>query len=672
MDLIKLHQKALRQFSDIWNAVEPERAINLIDRRFVNVPGAMWEGKFSEQFENKPTLEINKVSMAVQNTVNEQRNNRISVDFIPKDGGEDKTADICDSLLRSDEARCNARGAYDAAFEEAVSGGIGAWKLTTEYEDAEDVDNDYQRIAFLAIPDADQSVFFDLDSVRADKLDSKHCFLVSRMTKPAYTEKYNDQPSSWPKPEGFTNSFDWNVNDTVYIAEYFLKEQVSENCHYYKDLGDDIVKFTDAELTDDKKTELAAIGTTFSHLRKIKRTKVRKYVMSGGGVLEDTGYIAGPNIPVVLNYGKRVIVDGIERCSGRVRLAKDPARVINIQFSQLVSQASENPQEIPIFISEQMADPVIQRSWAESSVNNPKYLTVEALRDDAGNIIPAGPIGYSKPSQLSPALVGLMQKSDADLKEILGTMDRGDELKANVSGVAVGMVQERVDMKDYIYYDNHANAHKTSGIIWLGMAREVYVEEGRSMKTVSEQGKSGSIKLNSDVMINNAMVSQYDFTKANFDVSTSVSKTFTSKRAATLESVRGLLQTTTDPQDAKILSTSAMSLIEGEGMSDIRDYARKQLVKLGAAKPTEEEKVEAAKELEAQAPDANEEFLRAAAEEKKINGIKDLAATEKLAAETKEIELDTDIKERESGLNIIGTLEQMQANDMNASQVPQQ
>ncbi len=67
----------------------------------------------------------------------------------------------------------------------------------------------------------------------------------------------------------------------------------------------------------------------------------RPTCVSGGKVLEDAGYIAGKNIPIVVVYGKRWFVDNIERCMGAVRLAKDAQRLKNMQLSKLgeISQA---------------------------------------------------------------------------------------------------------------------------------------------------------------------------------------------------------------------------------------------------------------------------------------------------------------------------------------------
>jgi hypothetical protein len=64
--------------------------------------------------------------------INEYRNNRITVDFISKEGDEDdRLADACDGLYRADEEDSVADEAYDNAFEEAVGGGFGAWRCGT-------------------------------------------------------------------------------------------------------------------------------------------------------------------------------------------------------------------------------------------------------------------------------------------------------------------------------------------------------------------------------------------------------------------------------------------------------------------------------------------------------------------------------------------------------------
>jgi hypothetical protein len=134
--LANVHAEALSEFDNIQGVMRDERLQCLEDRRFYSIAGAQWEGNLYEQYLNKPKFEVNKVHLAVMRIINEYRNNRITVDFVSKDGtADDKLADVCDGLFRADEQDSGSNEAYDNAFEEAVGGGFGAFRLRSVYED---------------------------------------------------------------------------------------------------------------------------------------------------------------------------------------------------------------------------------------------------------------------------------------------------------------------------------------------------------------------------------------------------------------------------------------------------------------------------------------------------------------------------------------------------------
>jgi hypothetical protein len=288
--LANLHAEALRQYNDIQTALRDERLQCLQDRRFYSICGAQWEGPLYDQYENKPRFEVNKIMLSVIRIVNEYRNNRITVDYVAKDGESDNLADTCDGLYRADEQDSVANEAYDNAFEEAVGGGIGAFRLRTAYEDEEDEENDRQRIRFEPIFDADSSVFFDLNSKRQDKSDAMFCFVVTSMTRDSYKETYNDDPTDWPKII-HQYEFDWATPDVVFVAEYFKVEEVTETIRIFRSIDGTEEKYRQEDFKNDETLEetLIAIGSQEVRQRKIKRKKVRKYIMSGGKVLEDAG-----------------------------------------------------------------------------------------------------------------------------------------------------------------------------------------------------------------------------------------------------------------------------------------------------------------------------------------------------------------------------------------------
>jgi len=642
-ELAQIHAAAKQQFNEIQGTMKDEREQCLGDRRFYSIAGAQWEGDLSDQFANKPKFEFNKIHLSVIRIINEYRNNRVTVDFLSKTKETDGLADLCDGLYRADEQDCGAEEAYDNAFEEAVGGGIGAWRMRAAYEDDENEDNEHQRIAIEPIFDADSTVYFDLDAKRQDKKDAKHCFVMMGMTPDAYREEYGDDPSTWAKVVD-QSEFDWNTVDIVYIAEYYVKEETSEKVYVYKGLDEKETRYreSDFEADDTLKAMLKATGSKMVRSRSVKTRKVHKYIMNGDKVLEDCGYIAGPNIPIVMVYGKRWFVDGIERAMGHVRLAKDAQRLKNMQASKLAEISALNATEKPVFLPEQMTGH--QQMWEEDNIKDFPYLLVNPITGPEGESVPAGAISYTKPPIVPPALGALLGLTEQDMNDLLGNQQMGEQLNANTSGKAVELVQNRLDMQSFIYMSNFSKGMQRAGEIWLGMAKELYTEEGRHMKSLDESGKAEMVELMMPALDEKGVeIVENDLTKSNFDVLVDVGPSSSSKRAATVQALTGMMAVTTDPETLQVLNAMSMMNMEGEGLSDVREYFRKKLVAMGASEPTNEDREEM--EAQGQQPDPNAEYLAGLAEEAKANAAKARADTFKTVADAGKAEADTKLKE---------------------------
>jgi hypothetical protein len=610
--LFLIHQTARAEFDQIQGAMYQERMNCLGDRRFCSLAGAQWEGPLGDQFENKPRFEVNKIHMAVLRIINEYRNNRITVNFASKEGEEyDKLADTCAGLYRADEQDSGAEEAYDNAFEEAVMGGFGAWRLRTEYQNEEDPEDDKQRVCIEPIFDADTSVYFDLGAKRQDKADAKLCFVLTSMTRQAYMAEYDDDPSTWPKT--ITRSqFDWYTPSVVYVAEYYKVEEVSEQIRIYKDFNGKEESLRPEELY--KEEEMLATGCKEVRRKKVKTRKVRKYIMSGAKILEDCGYIAGKNIPIIPVYGKRWFVDNVERCMGHVRLAKDAQRLKNMQLSKLGEISALSAMEKPILVPEQVAGH--QLMWAEDNLKNYPYLLINTLTDANGNPMVAGPVAYTKPPSLPPSMAALLQLTEVDMQEILGSPGQGDKMVSHLSGKTVELIQQRLDMQTFIYMSNMAKAVKRCGEIWLSIARDIFIEEGRKMKTVHESGKMEPIELLKPVVNEEGEIEyENDMSCAEYDVVVSVGPASSTKRLATVRALTDMMTMTQDPEMTQVLSAMAMLNMEGEGISDVRDYFRKKLLMMGVLKPTEIEAQEMATAAQNAKPDPQAQYLQAASEE---------------------------------------------------------
>jgi hypothetical protein len=633
--LANVHAEALAQFDNVQTALRDERLQCLQDRRFYSLSGAQWEGPLWEIYENKPKFEVNKIMLSVIRIINEYRNNRITVDYVSKDGSmSDKLAETCDGLYRADEQDSVADEAYDNAFEEAVGGGFGAWRLRTTYEDDEDEDNERQRIQIEPIFDADSSVFFDLNAKRQDKADARFCYVVYSMTYESYKEEWGDDPTNWPKIV-HQYEFDWATPDVVYIAEYYKVEDVTETIRIFRNIDGTEERYRSKDFEDDPELEntLAAIGSQEVRQRKIKSRKVHKYIMSGGRILEDAGYIAGKCIPIIPVYGKRWFVDNVERCMGHVRLAKDAQRLKNMQLSKLGEISALSSVEKPILTPEQVAGHQVM--WAEDNLKDYPYLLINPITGPDGSQSISGPVAYTRSPQIPPAMAALLQVTEQDMQDILGNPSGADKMVSNISGKAVEMIQQRLDMQTFIYMSNFAKAMKRCGEVWLSMAKDVYIEEGRTMKVITEDESTDTVKLMTPTIDQETgeVRMANDLSAAKFDVNVEVGPSSSSKRAATVRALTGMMQITQDPETLQVLGAMSMMNMEGEGIGEVRDFFRQRLIKMGVVKPTDKELEVLMAEAQNQKEDPNSIFLQAAAEEAVAKAAQARASTIKTVAD---------------------------------------
>jgi hypothetical protein len=630
-ELKELHARALEEFNEIYTACWDERKQCIEDREFATLPGRMWAGSLEEQFENKPKFEVNKVALACQRIVSEYRNSRIDADFVSKDGSDaGRLADTCDALLRADMQDSNADEAMDNAFDEAVYGGIGAYRLTSKYENETDDEDERQRVCWETITDADSTVFFDLNSKRQDKSDAKVCYVLVPYTRSAYKTEWGEDPTDWPDTlKNEWGDFGWLTPDTVYVAERYEVEEKTEIMRVYRGpLGEEI-KHSEDDFEEDDQLEMTLKAQGYREIRskKIKERKVRKVIMSGSKVLEDCGHIAGKHIPVVVVFGKRWFVSGVERYCGHVRNAKDPQRLMNMQRSKLAEIAALSSVEIPILTPEQVARHATM--WEHANVKNWPYLLLDPVTDPVSGqtLIGSNAIGYTKVPNIPPATVAIMQFSEQDIKDVLGNPEAGEQIQANVSGEAIQRVQDRMDMQTFIYVSNMAKAVKRAAEIWLSLAQELYTEDGRKMKGIGRDEKLSVVELNKKMMRDGTEVKDNDISSAHFDITAVTGPSSNTKKQSTIRALTGVIGATSDPETQQVISALMMLNMEGEGLEDTKPYWRNRLLKMGAMKPTEEEAQAMAQAQANQQPDANTQYLQAAAQDATANALKKQAET---------------------------------------------
>lgn len=640
----KVWERATERFDRCYAKQQQIRLAALEDRRFAFVDGAQWEGGLGEQFMNRPRFVVNKTQKAVRRIVSEYRANAMTVNF--RCGDDDSAAADMDALrtvYRSDEQYSKAQDAYVSAFDEAAAGGIGAWRLTNDYDVRAETDYDDdapQRILFEPISDADISVFFDPDSKKLDKSDSKWCTVLNPISWDTYTTEYlNDAVEIDERPSSFKQvrslkQFDWFSNDAVYIGEYYEIEQKTEEFAVWLEPNSKLEKKVylgvDADSKEDaaeQEADLKANGYVRVRTGKRNRKRVRKYFLDGVGVLKDCGYIAGSEIPIVVVMGIRQIIDGIERFQGAVRLAKDSQRLYNMQISTLADITAFTPREKPILTPEQIAGHEL--TWANDLIANNPYLLINPITGADGSQTVSGPVGYIKQPDVPPALAGLIQITAADMMDVTGGDLAASEVVSNTSDALVSRVQAHQDMQVYIFTDGMKRAMQRCGEIYLSMACDVYTEENRQFRAVGDDNSVEKATINVPSLgANGKPVIQRKFDRG-MDVFVDVGPAFNSRKDATVNALTKLMPGVADQQMQQLMMYTVVQNLDGEGLDDLSAFARKQLVQAGVVKPTDEEAQELAKQQAEAAnapPDAATVALLAQARESDSNSTKNQAS----------------------------------------------
>lgn len=657
-----IHTQALADFGAIWDVSRDDRNLAVLCRRFANVRGAQWDWDQKNQFGERIKMEVNLVLPVLTRIKNEYRRNRVSAVFSP--GGMDLSEEQLEAIMgrfRHDTLTPLGRQARDNCFDESLDGGFGGVRLRAVYEDREKGE---QKITLEPIYDAALTLFFDANSRFADKSDAEHAFLLTPYTKAAAMRKWKDMITTWPNQEEKRDdmAFSWFGNgtsaDVLFVAEYYLKEHHTETWRVFnlpEDMG-----VEDEEILDPDEEEVAALlakGYTEAEPVKYEGVRIHKYLMSGAEVLKDCGIIAGKNIPLIPCYAHRAVIEHRERFWSPVATAMDPQIAHNLQVSRVAEIAAMPGVRIPVVYDEAIG-PYFQE-WMDYRVDDLPALRAKLVTDMNGGPVPAI-AGYIDPPTVPQAVGELIMLTDGAVSKTMGTPENAEQVEPDMSGRAMEMIQTRIDMRTSGYIDALAETERRMAEVWYSMAHDVYVEDGRVLRTKGKENQNGMAVIGRSIRDEGATRFDVEFGEGAAEITVDVGPSSSTRRAAIANTALTMMQKAPDPQMAVILGHVAIAHIEGEGMAGVREWSRKQLVALGVEQPTDEDKREAkaaAQEAGPPQPDPQTQLAGAMAAEAEAKATKAQAETGKAMAQTQQIEAQTaetlagiDIDERDAAI----------------------
>lgn len=523
-----LLKTALARFEEAHDAWSENRKLALKDIRFA--AGEQWDPALKKKREDKgrPCLIVDKTAQYRRQVVNDGRQNRPSVKVRPVDDhGDPKVAEAYQGIIRHICAQSNADEAFDTALDQAVTGGFGFFRVTTDYVDDVSFDQDIY-VRRIRNPLA---VLLDPTAQAADGSDAEYGFVVDEMSKEDFKNKYPQAKVTDWKGDSQLYGEGWVGDLTVRICEYWYKELESET----------VYQLENGETTTERKyQEAQASGVKLSPVarkRESKVPKIRWCRMSGAEVLEKRDW-AGKYIPIIPVYGTEMDIDGKVVYSGLIRAARDPQLLYNYSRSAFAERVALAPKAPWIAAEGQVED---NSDWKTANVENHSVLTYKPTSNEGHPVPPPQRVSAA---DIPAGFQADMQMSEHDIQSAVGMYSASLGAPSNEkSGRAIMARQREGDTATFHYQDNLNRAVRHLGRILVDLIPKIY-DTKRVVRVLGEDGSDDMVQLNPDLGAPTAKIAAphgamnvFNLNVGRYDVDVSAGPSYTTKRQESSEAM---------------------------------------------------------------------------------------------------------------------------------------
>lgn len=426
--------------------------------------------------ESRPCLTTNKIHTYNLNIKNKLLQNKTDTKFRAVSDSTEEAAKIYEGIYRHINYDSNGDSAIDTAAYNAIWGGIGWWRIDTDYEDAHSMD---QKIVIRRIADA-LSVYIDPYCKEFDKSDAKFGFVYDKIPKKEWNRRYPEYKDiSQITALGNEEDTLWETQDTITVAEYYTKTIKKQKLYALKD-GTTI---TDEELKK-KDSSYAKIKSKVLNWRYITEDSIDWYLIAGTQIVDHRPWV-GKYIPLVCVIGEENVIDGQMDRLGNTRAMLSPQQIYNTWISSgaeyLLTQT-----KVQYIVSIDSIEEY-QNTWKNSHLENPFVLPIKHRTEDGQEIPPPIPV---QPPQYPQGYETGLNIADKDMMAASGIYEAQLGAPSNErTGKAIDARTSNGETSTYHYNDHLTKALIYSGKIILDLIPKVYDTE-RVIKILSLDGKT--------------------------------------------------------------------------------------------------------------------------------------------------------------------------------------
>jgi hypothetical protein len=442
----------------------------------------------------RPALTVNKTAQHVLQIVNDSRKNKPSIKVSPV--GETvsfKAAEVYESLFRNIEYNSKAQRIYDDAVESQVEGGIGYWRVLTEYADEKTFD---QVIKIVPVKHHLQ-VFMDPNIKQRDGSDAQFAFVFDEMAR-------KEAETLWPDvdvasgPQLGEND-NWVSEYNVRIAEFFRIVRVDDALVEVRDQHgiSSVFLMSDIPRGWERREDIERL---VEKRRKVRRPQLEWFKIVGSVIVdrrdgrpqrdggEPTQPMQGRYIPIVRLPGREKIIDGKLHRTGHVRQLKDAQRMYNYNTSAQVEFGALQTKTPWVAPAEAIEGN--EPAWFASNIKNAAVLPYKGFTKD-GQAIPA-PTRPDAPTT-APAFEMGIRVAAAEMEMASGqyaAQQQNPLLERSPRAIT-----ERVHLGEtstYHFLDNLAMAIQFTAAIVIDLAPYIY-DTKRVLKIMAKDGTEQAV-----------------------------------------------------------------------------------------------------------------------------------------------------------------------------------
>jgi hypothetical protein len=496
------------RFKLMSEADQENRRKALEDLRFVHQPGEQWDLALKKERGDRPCYEFNKLRITIKRVINHIRANRPSGKVRAVEDGDKDTAEIYEGQIRNVWNTSDGDTVIDYASEYVVAGGMGAWRITTEYSD----DTVFDQDIFIRPIKNPFCLYADPAASDPFKRDAEDWILTEKIANSAYQMKYPKAKRVSFEDVEFDDDEDWQDDEFTRVCEYWYKKPYDKTLYL---------------LQDGKTVDALQEGQQAVKERQVKCYKICMVIASGDAILEGPTEWAGSMFPFVMVHGEWRVIDGkIEWC-GLTRFSKDAQRAYNVQRTSEIETVALTPQAKWVMTPKQFEG--LEQHIAEAHKKNYPVM----FYNSDGQAPPPQWLGGA---QVPVGSMHLTQIASDDIKATSGIFDSSlGQVSNETSGRAIRARQEQGEIATYNFPDNISKGVRRTFEILIDLIPKVY-DTQRSLRILGSDGAEKYIKVNQPVMQpDGSIVVQNDLTRGKYDVTVTSGPSFSTQRQEAAE-----------------------------------------------------------------------------------------------------------------------------------------